>query len=267
MHHVKRGAGHMFRETHDAAEGKVFRKRIVHLSHIHKPGTVFAEEFGIHMHDNVIVFGMDHAKPTLGGKHLKHFPDIAEIHHAALAGRGDVGGEDFRGGVAGFNRLAQLCGEIRRQIAFHHDVESVIAGAAIGLPFGFTFRNGAFNGFAMRPAHEIQNAGGAAVKCGFADDRSALGLINLPIRPRDRPKAMRMRVNPARHHDAIARFHHPHTRRYGQGTRCGNGDDFLARYANFSRPNGIGRDDAIALDHKIHGDTPIRRLVWRRGEA
>ena len=117
------------------------------------------------------------------------------------------------------------------------------------------FRYGAFNGFAMRPAHEIQNAGGAPIKRSAAHHGCALGLIQLSIRPRDGPKAMRMRVNAAWHHNAVARFHHAHTRRRGQAARRRNGDDLFARYANFGGADCIRRDDAVAPDDKIHGST------------
>ena len=86
----------------------------MHLRHILKPCAIFAEDLGVHMHDNVIVFSVNHAKPAFVRQHLKHFPDIAEIHHAALAGRRDIRREDFRGGVAGFNRLTQLRRDIGR---------------------------------------------------------------------------------------------------------------------------------------------------------
>ena len=265
MHHIKRRPRHMFCQAHDAAEGKVFRKRIMHLRHILKPCAIFAEDLGVHMHDNVIIFGVDHAKPALGREHLKHFPDIAEIHHAALAGRRDISREDFRGGVAGFNRLTQLRRDIRRQIAFHHDVIGVVARAAISLPSCFPFRNGAFDGFAMGPAHEIQNAGGAAIKRSAAHHGCALGLFQGSIRPGNRPKAMRVRVNAARHHYAIASFHHAHTGRRGKAARRGNGDDLFPRNADFRRADRIRRDNTIALDHQIHGNTPAWRVLAPSG--
>ena len=65
MHHIKRRPRHMFCQAHDATEGKVFRKCIMYLRHILKPCAVFAEDLGVHMHDNVIVFGVNHAKPAL----------------------------------------------------------------------------------------------------------------------------------------------------------------------------------------------------------
>ena len=217
------------------------------------------------MHDNVIVFGVDHAKPALARQHLKHFPDIAEIHHAALAGRRDIRREDFRGGVAGFNRLTQLRRDIGRQIAFHHDVIGVIARAAISLPSCFPFRNGAFDGFAMGPAHEIQNAGGAAIKRSAAHHGCALGLFQGSIRPGNRPKAMRVRVNATRHHNTVASFHHARTRRRGKAARRGNGDDLFPRNADFRRADRIRRDDTIALDHQIHGNTPAWRVLAPSG--
>ena len=255
----------MFCQAHHATEGKVFRKRIVYLRHILEPCAILAEDLGVHMHDNVIIFGVNHAKPTLARQHLKHFPDIAEIHHAALAGRRDIRREDFRGGVAGFNRLTQLGGNIGRQVAFDHDVIGVIARAAIGLPSRVTFRNGAFDGFAMGPAHEIQNAGGAAIKRSAAHHGSALGLIQGSIGPRNWPKAMRVRVNAARHHNTVAGFHHARTGRRGQAARRSNGDDLFPRNADFRRADRIRRDDTIALDHQIHGNTPAWRVLAPSG--
>ena len=255
----------MFCQAHDTTEGKIFRKRIMHLRHILKPCAVFAEDLGVHMHDNVIVFSVNHAKPAFARQHLKHFPDIAEIHHAALAGRRDIRREDFRGGVAGFNRLTQLRRDIGRQIAFHHDVIGVVARAAISLPSCLPFRNGAFDGFAMGPAHEIQNAGGAAIKRSAAHHGCALGLFQGSIRPRDRPKAMRVRVNAARHHNTVAGFHHARTGRRGQAAWRSNGDNLFPRNADFRRADRIRRDDTIALDHQIHGNTPAWRVLAPSG--
>ena len=162
--------------------------------------------------------------------------------------------------MAGFNRLPQLRRDIGRQIAFHHDMIGVIARAAIRLPCGFTFRNGAFDGFAMGPAHKIQNAGGTAMQRSAAHHGSALGLIELSIRPRNRPKAMRMRVNATWHDNAVACIHHAYARRHGQAARRGNGDDLFAGNADFRRADRIRRDDAIAPDHKVHDHISITAL-------
>ena len=67
----------------------------------------FPDEFGVHVHDDVVVLA-DHAEPAFFGQHLKRFPDIAEIDHAAAARGKNIGGEYLEGRITGLDRFGEL---------------------------------------------------------------------------------------------------------------------------------------------------------------
>ena len=50
-----------------------------------KTDAVLADELGVHVHDDVVVFRMDDAKAALFRQHLECLPDITKIDHAAAA--------------------------------------------------------------------------------------------------------------------------------------------------------------------------------------
>src|SRR5215510_5412739 len=76
-----------------------------------------ADELGVHVHDDVVVFRMNDAEAALIRQHLERLPDIAEVDHAAAARRKDIGGEYLERRVAGLDRLRQLPGEFRSEFA------------------------------------------------------------------------------------------------------------------------------------------------------
>jgi len=80
-------------------EREILGKRVVHLGHVLEAGAVLAEELLVHMHDDVVVLGVDRGDAAGLGQDLQHLPDVAEIDHAALAARGDVGREHLDRGV------------------------------------------------------------------------------------------------------------------------------------------------------------------------
>ena len=85
MHHVERGAGHAFGEPDDAAEAQVLRQRVVHLGHVLEADAALADQLRVHVHDDVVVLGVDDAEPALLRQHLERLPDVAEVDHAAGA--------------------------------------------------------------------------------------------------------------------------------------------------------------------------------------
>src|SRR5258705_2945334 len=81
-----------------------------------------ADELGVHVHDDVVVFCMNDAKPALLRQHLERLPDIAEVDHAAAARGKNIGGEYLERRVAGLDRLSELAGEFGRRLGVQHDV-------------------------------------------------------------------------------------------------------------------------------------------------
>ena len=71
------------------------RQRVVHLGHVLEAGAVLADQLFVHVHDEVVVLGVDRGDAAGLRQDLQHLPDVAEIDHAALAAGGDVGGEDL----------------------------------------------------------------------------------------------------------------------------------------------------------------------------
>ena len=57
----------------------------MHLGEIVEAHAVLADELGVHVHDDVVVFRMDDAKAALFRQHLECLPDITKIDHAAAA--------------------------------------------------------------------------------------------------------------------------------------------------------------------------------------
>ena len=64
VHHIKRGAGHAFGEPQHAAEAQILRQPIVDFGEMLKADPAFADQLGIHVHDDVVVLGMDDAEPA-----------------------------------------------------------------------------------------------------------------------------------------------------------------------------------------------------------
>jgi len=57
----------------------------VHLGHVLVADAALTDQLGVHVHDDVVVLGVDDAEPALAGQHLEHLPDVAEVDHAAGA--------------------------------------------------------------------------------------------------------------------------------------------------------------------------------------
>ena len=100
MHHVERGPGHALRKPQDAAEAQVLRELVVDLREILESDASLADELGVHVHDDIVVFCMDDTEPAFLRQHLERLPNVTEIDHAAAARGQDVGGEDLERRVA-----------------------------------------------------------------------------------------------------------------------------------------------------------------------
>jgi hypothetical protein len=88
-----------------------------------------ADELGVHVHDDVVVFCMNDAESALLRQHLECLPDIAEVDHAAAARRKNIGGEYLERRVAGLDRLSELPSEFGRRLGVQHDVVGPVTWA------------------------------------------------------------------------------------------------------------------------------------------
>ena len=72
-------------QADDPVERQILRKRVVHLGHVLEAGAVLADQLFVHVHDDVVVLGMDDGDAAGLRQDLQHLPDVAEIDHAAPA--------------------------------------------------------------------------------------------------------------------------------------------------------------------------------------
>ena len=93
MYHVERRPFDILRKPDHPVEGQVFRQGVVHLGHVLEADAVLADQLLVHVHDDVVVFGVDRRDAALLRDDLQHLPDIAELHHPPLAVRANIGGE------------------------------------------------------------------------------------------------------------------------------------------------------------------------------
>src|SRR5258708_34951310 len=91
-----------------------------------------ADELGVHVHDDVVVFCMNDAESALLRQHLERLPDIAEVDHAAAARGKNIGGEYLERRVAGLDRRSELPSEFVRRLGVQHEVVSPITWAFSG---------------------------------------------------------------------------------------------------------------------------------------
>src|SRR5258708_36782718 len=97
------------------------------FSKILKTHPGFADEFAVHVHDDVVVLGVDNAETAMSREHLKHLPDVAEIDHASAAAGCDIRGEYLHRGNASLNGFSELPGNVGRKVAFHHPFNNITA--------------------------------------------------------------------------------------------------------------------------------------------
>jgi hypothetical protein len=140
----------------------------VHLGQVLEAGPALADQLGVHVHDDVVVLGVDDAEPALLGQHLERLPDVAEVDHPPSAVRPDVGGEDLDGGIAGLDGLGQLA-ELRvRRLARQHQVVGPVA-AALRRESCVARLDPLARCVSARHVGEVDQRGGAAVERGLAD--------------------------------------------------------------------------------------------------
>ena len=166
-----------------------------------------ADELGVHVHDDIVVFCMDDTEPAFLRQHLERLPNVTEIDHAAAARGQDVGGEDLERRVPGLDRLRELARELGRRLGMQHDVVSPVARA---LPDEILVArlNRLLCGNTVAPVGKIDERGGSAVQRrppdlfgSRRDERRAVGLG---------PHMMQMhvRVDTAGHDDVSGRVDH-----------------------------------------------------------
>ena len=102
----------------------------MHFGHVLKPGPALLKQPAVHVHDEIIVFGMDHAEPAGTGHRLKHFPHVAEINHPPASAGRDVGGENLDRRITGLDDFRDGIDQFQRHSATQHHVIGVIAMAA-----------------------------------------------------------------------------------------------------------------------------------------
>jgi hypothetical protein len=244
MHHIERRPRHAFRQPDDAAERQVFRQRVMDFSKVFKTDPALADEFAVHMHDDVVVLGVNHAETAMCRKNLKHFPDIAEIDHASAAAWRNIRGEDLHRGIAGLDGFGELPGNVGRKIAFHHHVIGVVAIAGTA-PILIASFDGILNADAVGPPREVDDRGGAAEQCGAADDGGRLGEPGRPVRYRYRPGAVHVRIDTARHHDLACGIDQP--RPVGQSqTGRGHRRNLPIRDVDIVGADTVRRNDGIS---------------------
>ncbi len=240
VHHVERRAGHAFGETQDAPEAQVLGQAIVDLGEILEADPALADQLGVHVHDDVVVLGVDDAEAARLRQHLKGLPDIAEVDHSAGARRQDVGGENLERRISGLDRLGELSGEFGRRLRMQHEVVSPVA-RALADEILIARLDRVAGGRAVPPIGEIDQGGGAAEQRGAADllgprsyQRGSVGL---------EPHVMQVdvRIDAARHDDAPG------------------GVDLAGRWLRRQRVGSGHRGDGLAGDRDVALDDALRR--------
>ena len=141
------------------------------------------------------------ARPPAAPRIFKHLPDVAELHHAALPVRPDVGREHLDRGVAVLDRLRQRVEHALRQLAVQQQVKAVVAIAGAG-PFALAQLDRLLQRLIRRARGEIEQGGRAAMERGAADLlRRRAQQILVAAGERDRRAAMDVRIDAARHDD------------------------------------------------------------------
>ena len=92
MHHIERRPFYVLREPYDAAEGKILRHRVVNLGHVLETSAALTFQYVVHVHDNLIIFGVDRCDAAFFLQDLENFPDVSVGNLAAPPARSDVGG-------------------------------------------------------------------------------------------------------------------------------------------------------------------------------
>jgi hypothetical protein len=129
---------------------------------------VLADQLLVHVHDDVVVLGVDRGKTARLRENFQRLPYIAELDHSALIDRPDVGREDLDAGVPGLHCLWERGKDLRVLLAAQHQVEAVIAIAGAG-PFALSCLDRGLQRHLGEAQGEIEERRRAAVERGTAD--------------------------------------------------------------------------------------------------
>ena len=220
------------------------------LGHVLETGALLAHQLLVHVHDDVVVLGVDRRDAAGLGQYLQHLPDVAVLHHAALARRGDVGGEHLDAGVAGLHRLGDLRVDVGRELAQQHRVEGVVAIALAG-PLLLPVLDRLLHIHAALDRCEVDRRRGAAEQRRLADPRRRLGQFRLAVRHRHRPVAMDMRVDAAGDDDLAGGVDDPPGAQRGEAPRPADRGDLLAGNPDIGRLRPRGQDGKPAGDDDV----------------
>ena len=111
---------------------------------------------------------VDRRDPAGLRQNLEHLPDVAEIDHAALSARGDVGREHLDRGVPSLHRLGELAEALGRDLAEEHRMKGVVAVAGT-CPLLVTPLDRLLDRLAALDRREVDRRRGAAVQGGAAN--------------------------------------------------------------------------------------------------
>ena len=235
VHHVERRALDIAREPDHPVERQILRQRVVHLGHVLEAGALLAHQLLVHVHDDVVVLGVDRRDAAGLREDLQHLPDVAVLHHAALARRGDVGGEDLDAGMPGLHRLGDLRIDVGRQFC---------PAASCGRRSRRSTGPAIAAGDARSPAAPIMppSTGAKSIVVVVPPNSAAwltreAGSVSLasPSGHRHRPVAMDMRVDAAGDHDLPRGVDRAAGAERGEAARRADRDDLFALDADIGR--------------------------------
>ena len=256
VHHVERRALDIGGQPDDPVERQVLGQCVVHLGHVLEAGPVLAKQLLVHVHDDVVVLGVDRRDAAGLCQDLQHLPDVAEIDHAALAAGGDVGREDLDRGVPRLDRFLELRQDLGCDLALHHRVKRVVAIAGAG-PFLLPSLDRALDAVAGLDEREVDHRRGTAEKGGAADHRGRVGQLMLGrARHDNRPAAMHMRVDAAGDDDLPCGIDDPAGTDRGKAARRADRGDFFAGDADVGRMRARRKDGETARDDDVEHMKP-----------
>ena len=256
VHHVD-GGFHLFGQADDPAKREILGERVMDFRHVFEAGAAFAEQLFIHVHDDVVILGVDDPESALTREHAEHFPDIAKADHPALAARGDVGGENLHRGIAGPDGLGHLIGEADGEQTLDHQVIGEV-GMAAPDPLFVAGLDRSLDRAAVHPAREIDHRGRAAEQGGAADVSWIGGLVHAAVWPGDMPCAVHVGIDATRYDNLAHGVDEPHAGGRGERPPRRDGGDVLALDGNVVITHALrGYDPITANDHVYHCGTPV----------
>ena len=251
MHEVHGGALDVARQTQHAAERDVLGHGAVDQRHVLDVGAALALQPLVHVHDEVVVLGVDRQDAAVLGRLLHDDPQVTEPDHPALADRPHVGGEDLQAGEAGLDGLGNLIDDLRRHRALQHHVQRVIRVARA--PDLLLLLDRPSDRHARLPDGEVHERGGAAADGGAADLLGWRAQRVPAAERRDRPVRVHVRVD-ASGDDELAGGVDDAGDVAGQRAGRGDGDDAFALDADVPGADALGSDHLSTTDHEIeHG--------------